>query len=109
MHDLSSMIADLREAIADMPVAASIYHDGGGKTDLASCGVSDLQGADRMIEGEGVMIEADVTLTYAAPDVTQTVKAGNGVKLRGKYYNIIRIRRDRSEGVAVVLDCKERK
>ena len=103
------MIADLREAIAEMPVAASIYHQGGGKTDLATCAVSDLQGADRIMEDEGIMIEADISLTYAAPDVTREVKAGNGVRVRGKDYNIVRIRRDRSDGVAVVLDCKERK
>jgi len=101
------MIADLREAIADMPVAAVITHPGGGSTRLASCGVSDLQGADRMIEDEGIMIEADISLTYAVPDVTLPVTSACGVRLRGKAYKVIRIRRDRSDSVAAILDCKE--
>jgi hypothetical protein len=109
MHDLSSMIADLREAIGDMPVSASIFHDNGGKTNLSTCAVSDLQGSDRMIEDEGIMFEADISVTYAAPDVSQAIKVGNGISVRGKMYNIIRIRKDRSAGVAVVLDCKERR
>ena len=101
------MIADLREAIGDMPIAAVITHPGGGRTTLAACAVSDLQGADRMIDEEGIMIEADIALTYAAPDVKLPVTTACNVRVRGKLYTIARIRRDRSNGVAVVLECKE--
>jgi hypothetical protein len=107
MHDLAAMIADLREAIADMPIAATILHTTGGKTELTSCAVSDLQGADRMIEDEGIMVEADISLTYALPDVTKSVDAGTNVKIRGKSYRVVRVRRDRSNSVSVTLDCKE--
>jgi hypothetical protein len=100
------MQADLREAIADMPEAVTIIHRGGHRETLSDCAVSDITGANRVIDDEGIMEQADISVTYAAADLITPAETGDTVLRGAVRYRVLRPRFDRG-GVSVTLECKE--
>jgi hypothetical protein len=106
MHDTESMLADLREAIADMPDTVTIVHRGGHRETLSGCAISDITGANRVMEDEGIMEQADISITYAAADLRFPAETGDTVLRGALSYRVLRPRFDRG-GVSVTLECKE--
>jgi len=106
MHDLASMLADLNEAIADAPVAATIIHKGGIRVTLSVCAVSDIVDGSRVMDDEGVMESADISVTFPTGILSRPAEAGDKVIYNGRTYRVLRPTRDRL-GVSTTLECKE--
>jgi len=106
MHNQTAMLEDLREAIRDMPESATVIHFGGVRSTISECAFSDVSQSNRMIEDEGIMIEADTEITFASADATKAIKAGDKV-LRGNVtYRVLSGRTSRG-GVSITLPLKE--
>jgi hypothetical protein len=106
MHDLLSMLADLNEAIADAPVAVTVIHKGGIRATLSVCAVSDIVDSSRVMDDEGVMESADISVTFPTGSLSRSVQAGDKVIYNGRTYRVLRPTRDRL-GVSTTLECKE--
>jgi len=105
MHDTNSMLADLNEAIQDLPDSATIVHAGGVRSVVAGA-FSDISHAGRMIEDEGIVIQADASFTFSTATAKKAARTGDKL-LRGVIaYRVIRATESRV-GVSTTLELKE--
>jgi hypothetical protein len=106
MHDTASMLADFREAVGDMSVPVTVTHRGGARSVIADCAVSDIAGSNRMVDDEGIMESADVSVSYAVADARKPVEPGDKAAIGAKLYRVLRVTYDRA-GVSAVAECQE--
>ncbi len=106
MHDQTAMLDDLREAIGDMPESVVIAHSGGVRSTIEQCAISDITHENRMIEDEGIMVQADTQVTYATADAKKSARTGDKVFRDTIAYNVLRATESRGR-ISTTLELKE--